>query len=62
MAGKKDEVMCCFCGEWLARQRALSLAVRPVSDPEEVQELFCHREHLAKHMHGSIPLALSGED
>jgi hypothetical protein len=51
-----QKVVCCFCGEGLLLKDAAVLNVQPNIESDEVQQLFCHKNHLTERMHKSIVL------
>lgn len=44
------EVICCFCGESLNRDRATELAVCPAGAKDEVQGMYCHASCLIERL------------
>lgn len=53
---KNKEVICCFCGEALLLINAAVITIKPRVDSEEIQELYCHKNHLVEKIDKSIPL------
>lgn len=49
-------VMCCFCGESLFFDEAVTLLVYVNYKSEEPQQLFCHKRHFVEKMHESVVL------
>ncbi len=57
MDGKiSQKVVCCFCGESLLIEKAVVVIIKPSFESEELQELFCHKEHLLEKIDRSIIL------
>lgn len=52
----KMEVICCFCGKPISYNEAMVINVQSNVNSEEVQQLFCHKEHLIEKLDKSIPL------
>jgi hypothetical protein len=53
---KNSEVICCFCGENLFVKDAVILNVQPSIESDEIQNLFCHKNHFVERIIKSIPL------
>lgn len=49
-----DKVVCCFCGQSLFYKDAVLLSVQPNYKSDEVQQLFCHKNHLIERLNKSI--------
>ena len=50
------EVTCCFCGEGLLLKDAAVITIQPNIESDEVQQLFCHKNHLIERIDKSIIL------
>ena len=53
---KNSEVICCFCGESLFVKDAVILNAQPSIESDEIQNLFCHKNHFVERIVKSIPL------
>ena len=51
-----NKVVCCFCGESLFLKDAAVLTAQPNFESDEMQQLFCHKNHLVERVDKSIPL------
>jgi hypothetical protein len=54
MKEKELEVICCFCGQDLSRDKAIEIAIR-ADDEEAVQAVYAHAKCLDKVLHQSVP-------
>ena len=52
----KIEVVCCFCGKPLSYHDEKVINVKSNIKSEEVQQLFCHKEHFIEKLDKSVPL------
>jgi len=57
-----EKVVCCFCGEEVLLGEAVILNVQANIQSEEIQRLFCHKNHFTERINSSIPLYLEFED
>lgn len=48
-------VMCCFCGEGLEYSHAVQLTIKPNSETDELQGVFCHPKCLDNVLLLSVP-------
>jgi hypothetical protein len=55
MSTISTSAICCFCGNALAVDEAVLLAVYPAPDREESQELYAHRLCLSSRLHSTVP-------
>lgn len=56
MAGNSfnNNAVCCFCGNDVSLDVAIVLNIQSKLDSEEIQQFFCHKEHLLEHLHKSV--------
>jgi hypothetical protein len=52
----EDKVICCFCGMDLFLSEAVILNIQPNIKSDEIQHLFCHKNHLVEKIDKSIML------
>ena len=57
-----EKVVCCFCGKEVLLGEAVILNVQANIQKEEIQQLFCHKNHFIERIDNSIPLYLEFGD
>ena len=59
MKDKDLEVVCCFCGQGLAFDKAIEITIKINEDADEVQAVYAHINCLDKALHQSVPRDLT---
>lgn len=55
MAGNSsNKSICCFCGDDVSLDEAVVLNIQAKLDSDEIQQFFCHKEHLTEKLHESV--------
>jgi hypothetical protein len=56
LKNKNETAICCFCGKQVLLKEAVILSVQINIESNEIQYLFCHKEHFVEKIDKSIIL------